>query len=53
MAHWSLPPVDRLRSGWRRSPLRGAVLGIGAVAVATLAIGAVCAVVALVVTWVY
>ena len=53
MAHWSLPPVDRLQERWRRSPLHGAVLGIASVAVATLAVGAVCAVIALVVTWIY
>lgn len=53
MAHWSLPSVDRLQAGWRRSPLHGAVLGIASVALATVAVGAVCAAIAFVVTWIY
>ena len=53
MARWSLPSAARLRTGWRRSPLHGAVLGIASVALATLAVGAVCAVIAYVVTWIY
>lgn len=53
MASWFPPPVDRLRARWRRSPLNGAVLGIASVALATVAIAGVCAVIALVVTWIY
>jgi hypothetical protein len=53
VAHWSLPSVDRLQAGWRRSPLHGAVLGIASVALATVAVGAVCAAIAFVVTWIY
>lgn len=55
MARWALPPVDRLRLrlSWRRSSLHSAVLGIGAVAMATVAVGMVCAAIALVVTWIY
>jgi hypothetical protein len=53
VAHWSLPPIDRLQARWRRSQLQGALLGIASVAMATVVVGAVCAVIALVVTWIY
>jgi hypothetical protein len=53
VAHWSLPSVTRLRAGWRRSPLHGAVLGIASVALATLAVALACTAIAFVVTTIY
>lgn len=44
------PDIDRLREVWRRSPFHGGLLGIASVALATVAVGAVCAAIAAVVT---
>lgn len=49
------PPIrlERLQQRWQQSPFHGGLLGIFSVAVATAAIGALCALIALVVTLVY
>jgi hypothetical protein len=47
------PPMRLLRDRWRRSPFHGGLLGIASVALATVAVGAVCAGIALVVALIY
>ena len=45
--------LAELRERWQRSPLHGGLLGIASVALATLAVGVVCSLVAVVVTLIY
>lgn len=45
--------IETLQERWQESPFTGGVLGIVSVALATAAIGAVCAVIALVVSLFY
>lgn len=45
--------VSHLRDRWQHSPFHGGLLGIASVAAATVAIGVVCALVALVVSLIY
>lgn len=48
-----LPTPRAIRARWRRSPFHGGLLGIASVALATVAIGVVCAAITLVVTLIY
>jgi hypothetical protein len=45
--------LESLQQRWQQSPFHGGLLGIISVAVATAAIGAICALIALAVTFVY
>lgn len=53
MPHRAYPSVEQLREVWRRSPFQGGLLGIASVALATVAVGTVCAVIAAVVTAIF
>lgn len=48
-----LPTMQRLREHWDQSGFRGGLVGIASVGLATVAVGLVCAVVAVVVTAVF
>lgn len=48
-----LPTMKSLRARWDQSGFRGGLVGIASVALATVAVGLVCAVVAVVVTAVF
>ena len=45
--------VFDLRERWQRSPLRGGLLGIASVALATLAVGVLCTLVTVIVPLIY
>lgn len=45
--------VSNLSQRWERSPFSGGLLGIAAVAIATLAVGVVCALATIIVTLIY
>ena len=45
--------VEALQERWRESPLYGGLIGILSVTVATLALGLVCALIALIVTLIF
>jgi hypothetical protein len=46
-------PAQLVRDRWRRSPFHGGLLGIASVALATVAVGVVCAGIAFVVALIY
>lgn len=45
--------LSSLRRGWDRSPFHGGLLGIASVALATFAVGILCALVAVIVSLIY